>query len=244
MDELIKTEQNENGEILVTGRDLHEFLDISTEYKKWFNRMTEYGFNENEDFIRVTQKSPTLGGIQNISNHHIKLNMAKEISMIQRNEKGKQARQYFIEVEKRWNSPEMIVQRAMQIQDKKVKELETRNSMLLQQNKEMKPKADYTSKILKNKGLVTISQIAKDYGMSPQAMNKLLNEYGVQYKRSGQWLLYSEYHAKGYTHSETVDIEKKNGEKDIRMITKWTQKGRLFIYDLLKENEILPIIEQ
>lgn len=100
--ELIKITTNENGEQLVSGRELHEFLEVGTEYKKWFSRMTEYGFVENTDFTRVTQKCPTPGGVQNITDHAMTLDMAKEISMIQRSEKGKQARQYFIEVEKQY----------------------------------------------------------------------------------------------------------------------------------------------
>lgn len=100
--ELIKITTNENGEQLVSGRELHEFLEVGTEYKKWFSRMTEYGFVENTDFTRVTQKCPTPGGVQNITDHAMTLDMAKEISMIQRTEKGKQARLYFIEVEKQY----------------------------------------------------------------------------------------------------------------------------------------------
>lgn len=109
---------------------------------------------------------------------------------------------------------------------------------------ELRPKADYTDRILKNKGLVTITQIAKDYGMSGQAMNSILHDLGVQYKQSGQWLLYRDHQGKGYTHSETVEIIRKDGTPDIKMNTKWTQKGRLFLYDLLKENGVLPVIEQ
>ena len=80
--ELIKIKTNENGEQLVSGRELHEFLEVGTEYKKWFSRMTEYGFVENTDFTRVTQKCPTPGGVQNITDHAMTLDMAKEISMI------------------------------------------------------------------------------------------------------------------------------------------------------------------
>ena len=109
---------------------------------------------------------------------------------------------------------------------------------------ELQPKANYVDTILNNKGLVTITQIAKDYGMSGNKMNKLLNTYGVQYKQSGQWLLYSKYHDMGYTHSKTIDIIRSDGRPDIVMETKWTQKGRLFIYELLKDNGILPVIEQ
>ena len=109
---------------------------------------------------------------------------------------------------------------------------------------ELQPKANYVDTILNNKGLVTITQIAKDYGMSGNKMNKLLNTYGVQYKQSGQWLLYSKYHDMGYTHSKTIDIVRSDGRPDIVMETKWTQKGRLFIYNLLESNDVLPIIEQ
>ena len=122
--------------------------------------------------------------------------------------------------------------------------LKLQNAQLIQQNGELKTKADYTDLILKNKGLVTITQIAKDYGMSPQEMNKKLHELKIQYKQSGQWLLYAQYHDKGYTHSETIPITRSEGSKDISMTTKWTQKGRLFLYDLLKEHEILPMIER
>lgn len=109
---------------------------------------------------------------------------------------------------------------------------------------ELKPKADYTDHILQSKGLVTITQIAKDYGMSGKAMNKKLHEMGVIYNLGGQWLLYSRYQAKGYTHSETVDITHSDGRADVVMNTKWTQKGRLFLYQHLKKHGILPVIEQ
>lgn len=109
---------------------------------------------------------------------------------------------------------------------------------------ELKPKADYTDTILKSKDLVTITQISKDYGMSGQEMNKLLNDLGVQYKESGQWLLYRDYQSKGYTMSETVPITYSNGMSGTKMHTKWTQKGRLFLYQLLKKHGYIPIIEQ
>ena len=124
------------------------------------------------------------------------------------------------------------------------KALEFANKQKDQLIGELKPKADYVDKILKNTGLVTITQIAKDYGMSGEKMNSLLHELGVQYKQSGQWLLYTKYQDKGYTHSQTVDITRSDGRPDIKMNTKWTQKGRLFLYDLLKVNGLLPVIER
>ncbi|GAA0814559.1 phage antirepressor KilAC domain-containing protein [Clostridium tertium] len=257
MNELIKIKTNEN-DITLSGRELHEFLDIGTEYPKWFERMTEYGFTKGEDYLvhyydknssevknddaeKMSANQRSAKGI--IINHEIKLDMAKEIAMIQRNEKGKQARKYFLEVEKAWNSPEMIMKRALEIANKRVENLRLENTQQKQIIGELKPKADYTDIILKNKGLVTITQIAKDYGLSGQALNDKLHELKVQYKIGEQWLLYSKYHAKGYTHSETIPITRKNGMKDVNMITKWTQKGRLFIYELLKKNNILPLIE-
>ena len=109
---------------------------------------------------------------------------------------------------------------------------------------ELKPKADYTDRILKSKGVVPITAIAKDYGMTGNEMNKLLHRFGVQYRMGDMWLLYRCYHGRGYTHSETFDFEHKDGTPDARMTTKWTQKGRLFLYEVLKENGILPMIER
>lgn len=244
MKDLIKIEVNENQEPIVNGRELHEVLQIKTEYKKWFERMKEYGFTENTDFVRVTQKCHTLGGEQEIVNHAIKLDMAKEIAMIQRNESGKQVRQYFIQVEKDFNSPEKIMARALKIAEGKLNVLQLENTQQKQLIGELKPKADYLDQILQSKALVTITAIAKDYGMSAKAFNKKLHELKVQFKQGHQWFLYSNYHNCGYTHSETVEYMHKDGTKDVTMNTKWTQKGRLFLYELLKKNEIIPIIEQ
>ncbi|CAI3512571.1 antA/AntB antirepressor family protein [Enterococcus cecorum] len=99
--ELIKIRTNENGEQLVSGRELHEFLEVNEKYTQWFKRMVEYGFTENVDFIGLSEKSEKLGGRPRVD-HAMTLDMAKEISMIQRTEKGKQARQYFIDVEKQY----------------------------------------------------------------------------------------------------------------------------------------------
>ena len=130
------------------------------------------------------------------------------------------------------------------------KMLEKENKKLLQDTKiqqqvigELQPKADYTDEILKCPGTVTITQIAKDYGMSGTKMNKILNELGVQFKKSGQWFIYEKYNGKGYTKSQTVQIER-HGVKDCVMNTKWTQKGRLFLYELLKNEGIYPNIEK
>lgn len=246
MNELIEIKVNENQEPIVSGRMLHEFLEVKSPYTQWFERMKEYGFAENEDFVPHSQKCESGGasGIKVIQDHAIKLDMAKEIAMIQRTDKGKQARQYFIQVEKDYNSPEKIMARALQIAQQELSTLRLENAIKDQQIAELKPKVDYMDMIVNNKSLVTITQIAKDYGMSAKQMNRILNTLGVQYKQSGQWFLYSKYHHLGYTSSETVDIVRSDGKRDVKMNTKWTLKGRIFLYKLLKEEGVLPMIEK
>lgn len=243
MQNLISTRPDDSGNLLVSGRDLHEFLEVGTQYTKWFDRMVEYGFVENVDFILVSQKRPTnnpKNPLTEYIDHHVKIEMAKEICMIQRNEKGRQARHYFLELERKWNSPEMVIKRAHEYLERKVTALTTENLVLLQQNNELRPKASYYDMVLQNKSLLSVSKIAKDYGMSAVALNKRLNELGVQYKQGDIWLLYARYQDKGYTQTTTHVIDADHS----RVSTKWTQKGRLFIYDLLKRQGILPVIER
>ena len=121
MNELLKIYLNENQEPIISGRELHQVLEVKTPYKKWFDRMCEYGFTQNVEFVTVGQKSSIANvGYQEITDHALKLDMAKEIAMIQRNEKGKQVRQYFIEVEKEYNSPDRLMARALIVANKQV----------------------------------------------------------------------------------------------------------------------------
>lgn len=150
----------------------------------------------------------------------------------------------FNHMEAELNSPERIMARALKIAEEKLTLLTSENAMQKQIIGELQPKANYVDRILQNRGLVTITQIAKDYGMSGYKLNKILHELGVQYKQGTQWLLYSKYHNKGYTHSYTVDIIRTDGREDVVMETKWTQKGRLFLYELLKSKDIYPTIEK
>lgn len=140
------------------------------------------------------------------------------------------------------NYKEAIQHLLVQIEENEQLQLE--NKVKDQQIAELKPRADYTDKILHNKGLVTITAIAKDYGMTAYELNKILNTLGVQFKQSGQWFLYKKYQDKWYTSSETVEITRSDGRPDIKMNTKWTQKGRLFLYELLKSDNIIPTIER
>ena len=236
----------------VSARDLHEKLNIGTQYTKWFERMKEYGFSENEDFKAISQKRLTAQGNETTyMDHEISIDMAKQICMIQRSPEGKMIRQYFIDLEKAWNTPEQIMARALKMANQSIDSLKERCAFLggqvVEQQKvisELQPKANYVDTILQSKSLVLTTQIAKDYGMSARKFNRILNELKIQYKVGDQWVLYSKYQSNGYVHSRTINITRSNGMPDTKMQTEWTQKGRLFLYDELKKVGYVPLIEK
>ena len=247
MNELISI-QYENNRPTVLGRELHEALEVKTPYDKWFPRMSEYGFEEGLDFS--TFLSESTGGRPAL-NHQLTIDMAKELCMIQRTDKGKECRRYFLEVEKRWNSPEAIMARALQFANQQLIEVRQHNQLLegtvaiqRQQISEMQPKASYYDVVLNCKDLISTSAIAKDYGKSAIWLNRYLHEKGIQFKQGDIWLLYQKHAEKGYTSTKTHSYLGSNGENHTKVHTYWTQKGRLFIYELLKHNGILPLIEQ
>ncbi|KAF0387749.1 phage antirepressor [Pediococcus acidilactici] len=136
-------------------------------------------------------------------------------------------------------NPDTIINLATQLKNEREGRL-----IAEQQVKEFQPKVSYYDKVLSNDALMTISLIAKDYGMSGAGMNKLLHKLGVQYRQGGTWLLYAKYQRTGWTHSETTMVSRKDGTEKAVLNTKWTQKGRLGLYELLKANGYLPLIEQ
>ena len=134
------------------------------------------------------------------------------------------------------NNPDLLIQVATQL-----KEERTNRLIAEQRVNELQPKADYYDKILANKSLMTISVIAKNYGMSANKMNQTLHKLGVQYKQGKTWLLYSKHQDKGWTHTEMLEVA---GTDKLQPSTKWTQKGHIALYELLKKNDILPTIER
>ena len=251
MNELLRVNYDSD-RITLSARELHEFLGIKTKYKDWFPRMVAYGFDENVDYRTMAQKRATAQGNETTYNdHEITLDMAKEIAMIQRSEKGKQVRQYFLELERKWNSPEAVMNRALEYSRKQVQtllqtneKLELENKIQSQQINELKPKASYYDVVLNCKDLLSISVIAKDYGWSAIRLNEYLHKKGVQFKQGKTWLLYQKYAVKGYTSTKTHEYLGNDGANHTNVHTYWTQKGRLFIYDLLKSDGIVPLIER
>ena len=233
MNELLKVEVNENQEQVISGRELHMFLNIGTEYAKWFSRMCEYGFEENRDFKVIVKNDENSKGGRPSTDHIMKLDMAKELCMLARNEKGKQARHYFLEVERDWNSPEKVMARALNIANNTINNLKLENSMQKQMIAEFKPVKEYVDTILSSTDTVTVTQIAADYGLSARALNKILWEEHLIHNVNGQWILYKRWMNKGFTKSETIKVPRADGSSKVVMNTKWTQKGRLKIHEIL-----------
>ena len=129
------------------------------------------------------------------------------------------------------------------LEAKRADEAEQQVLQLAAEVEKMQPKVSYYDMILNNKSTVLVTQIAQDYGMSAKAFNKTLNELGVQRKVNDQWILYASYLGQGYVQSKPVDITHNDGSKSVKYNTEWTQKGRLFLYDFLKQHDILPAIE-
>lgn len=236
----------------VSGRELYAALEIGSNYTTWFSRMCDYGFVEGIDYISCfpNVESESHGG-QNKIDHQLTIDMAKQICMIQRTETGRKFRQYFIKVEEAWNSPEAIMARALQFANNQLALMQKKNAELIgtvaiqnQQITEMKPKASYYDVVLNCKDLISTSAIAKDYGKSAIWMNRYLHEKGVQFKQGDIWLLYQKYAEKGYTSTKTHSYSGTDGNVHTKVHTYWTQKGRLFIYGLMKADGMPPIIEQ
>ena len=248
MNELITITTNEAGDPTVLGRELHEFLGVTTRYNDWFPRMVEYGFTEGKDFNLLKNEQVRFEGNREVTreliDHLLTIDMAKEICMIQRTEVGKQARQYFIQVEKDYNSPEKIMARALRIAEKELSTLRLETKVQAQQIAELQPKATYYDLILQCPSLLSVTEIAKDYGLSAKGLNKILHDNGIQYSQSGVWFLYAKYQDKGYTSTKTQNYNRPDGTQGSRVHTYWTQKGRLFLYGLLKDLGHLPLVER
>ena len=151
MNELLKINTTDSERITVSARDLHEALEVKTQFKDWFPRMCEYGFEDGKDFCSFLSEST---GGRPSQDAQITVDMAKEIAMLQRTEKGKEVRKYFIQVEKEWNSPERVMARALTIANKTIETLKIENS-------EMKPKALFADAVASSKTSILIGQLAK-----------------------------------------------------------------------------------
>ena len=147
----------------VLGRELHDMLGVNSNYTTWFNRMCDYGFKEHVDFETCfpNLESENQHGGQNKIDHQLTIPMAKEICMIQRSEKGKQFRQYFIEIENRWNTPEAVMARALQMANRKIDEIKNANVLLEQKIEADKPKVIFADSVSAAKTSILVGDLAK-----------------------------------------------------------------------------------
>lgn len=240
MNELIKITEY-NGNQAVSARDLHKFLEITERFSSWFERMLQYGFVENQDF--TSAKSFTLvnnGAQREIDDYALTLDCAKEISMIQRSKKGKEAREYFIECEKQLRSGKFALpttyKEALQsllIEVEAKERLQAQNELQAKELEKQAPKVAYYDEVLTSQSTYNANQIAKELGMSAVTLNKKLHELKVQYKQGGQWLLYHPHQNKGYTKTVTYTYTDSKGVTCTNSSTVWTEKGRAFIHSIL-----------
>ena len=186
MNDLIKVDYS-SGKPAVSARELHEFLEVGADYRHWFPRMCEYGFSEGEDFRTFLTEST--GGRRG-QDAAITIDMAKEICMLQRNEKGKIARQYFLQLERDWNSPEKVMARALQIADQKMRSLEDANTKLVADNLAMQPKALFADSVSASSSTQLVGEFAKvlrqnGVDMGEKRLFAWLRENGYLIRRKG-----------------------------------------------------------
>lgn len=230
MNELLKVNYD-NDRITLSARELHEFLEVKTSFKDWFPRMCEYGFNESQDFNPLKNEQVRLEGNRQVKrtvqDYEITLDMAKEIAMIQRSDKGKEVRQYFLELERRWNSPEAVMNRALEYSRKQVK-------ALMEENKELKPKALFADAVSASNESILIGQLAKLIRQ---------NGYEIGQNRLFEWMRENKYLIKkgerynqptqksmdlGLFEVKERTITNPDGSTRITLTTKVTGKGQVY----------------
>lgn len=203
MNELIKINY-ESDRPTVLARDLHEFLEVETPFNKWFSRMCEYGFTDGADF--QTFLSESTGG-RPATDAQLTIDMAKEICMLQRNERGKQARQYFLQLEREWNSPEAVMSRALRMAEERLERFKTINANLSVQNAIMQPKAEYFDGLCDRESLTGVRETAKLLGMKQNDFVKWLIDHKYIYRdKRGRLMPYAEHVDSGlFTVKETYN---------------------------------------
>lgn len=247
MNELISINYNsENPTVL--GRELHEALNVETRYNDWFKRMCEYGFEENKDFYSNLSKTSDNG--RPSTEHHLSISMAKEICMLQRSDKGKEFRQYFLKIEEAWNTPEMVMKRALSFANTTIEQFKKSNSTLLQKIEQDKPKIIFADAVSSAKTSILVGELAKllkqnGVDTGEKRFFKWLRDNGYLIKRNGtDWNMPTQrsMDMKLFTVKETA-VAHSDGHTSISKTVKVTGKGQQYFINLLltegEENEIL-----
>ena len=227
MNELINV-RNENGELLVSARELHKGLEVKSRFNDWINnRIKKYDLIEDIDYTKILVEC---NRGQKVYDFVLKIDCANELSMVENNEKGKQIRRYFIECEKKLKQvalPSYQIQDPIERAKVWIKEQEERQKLALEIEIQ-KPKVEYHDTVLKSQKLISTTDVAKDLGMSARKLNEKLNELKVIYKQSNTWKLYSK-------HQDKVPEYCDYHINEFGQILKWTEKGRKWIIELLSK---------
>lgn len=235
MKELIKVTTKDNTQV-VSARELYKGLEIKRRFSAWVSDNFK-DFIEDVDFtsVRKSTEVKNNGGIQirELQDYAITISMAKELCMMSHTELGKKYRKYFLELERKWNDPKEVVKRGYAI-------LQNENKQLKIENEVLKPKAEKYDRYLSNKGLITITEIAKEYGMSGRELNKFLHDKRIIYKKGDKWFVYQRYANDGLVGYEIYMPE----DREIRRTLKWTTKGEQFIRNILEDEGIKPVLER
>lgn len=245
MNELLKINY-ETEQPTVSARELYEGLEIKTAFKDWFPRMAAYGFEENQDFILVAQKRATnnpKNPIATYNDYQISVDMAKQICMIQRSEKGKLYRQYFIDLEKAWNTPEQVMARALKIADKTIDTLKEDNKKLIDENEKMKPKAIFADAVSASNSSILIGDLAKllrqngvDTGQK-RLFEQLRNEGYLMKTGSSRNMPKQRYVADGLFQIKETVISNPDGSVRMTKTTKVTGKGQQYFLNKYLKKE-------
>ena len=229
---------NENGEVRISGRQLHMFLEVQTPYAKWFDRMTEYGFTEGVDFwTNLAKTSSELGG-RPATDHLMTLSMAKELAMLQRTEKGKEARRYFIRIEEEWNTPERVMARALRFSERILSDTKTLLADAQEQIERDRPKVLFADSVSASHTTILIGELAKiikqnGVDMGQNRLFQWMRENGYLVSRQG-----SDYNMPTqrsmelglFTIKETT-ITHADGHTSINKTTKVTGKGQVYFVE-------------
>ena len=234
MNELLKINY-EAEQLTVSARDLHEALEVKSNFTTWFNRMCEYGFREKIDFKTCFPKmeSESHGG-QNMIDHEISIDKAKQICMIQRSEKGKQYRQYFIDLEKAWNTPEQVMARALKLADRTIDNLKEDNKKLIEDNERMRPKEIFADAVSASNSSILIGDLAKllrqngvDTGQK-RLFEQLRNEGYLMKTGSSRNMPKQKYVENGFFQIKETVISNPDGSVRMTKTTKVTGKGQQY----------------
>ena len=235
--DLIKVKTNKSGERVVSGRRLYEFLQIKTPYTQWFDRMLKYGFEDGVDYFPVSQKSESGGasGVKIIQDHIITLDMAKELCMIQRSEKGSQYRQYFLDLEKAWNTPEQVMARALKVAGQTIDKLKGENAGLLEDVQRMKPKEIFADAVATSHTSILIGDLAKlikqnGVDIGQKRLFAWMRDNGYLIKRNGSdWNMPTQKSMeRGLFEVRESTVNNPDGSVRINKTTKVTGKGQQY----------------